>query len=225
MKGLFRAAMALGAAVLAMGQAPAPNWNTQFVETSGGHRVGNPAAKVKLTAFESYTCPHCANFEREAEGALRVVYIHSGNLSLEVRHIIRDPIDLTVAMLANCGPKEKFFDNHRVFMLSQSTWLAGAVNPSQARLNRWTSGDPAARRRNIAQDLGLYAIMENRGYTQSEANQCINDDAMARKLATDSAANGETYGVRGTPSFAINGTVLENVHTWQSLSAKIDERL
>lgn len=223
MKGKLRAMAALGMAILAM--AATPNWNTEIVATQGGHRVGNPDAKVRLVAFESYTCPHCANFERQAEGALRIVYIHSGNLSLEVRHIIRDPIDLTVTMLANCGPPSKFFDNHAAFMLGQESWLGKANGASQATVNRWTSGEMTARRRNIAQDLGLYTIMANRGYERSEVDRCLNDNAMARRLAEESAANGEKYGIHSTPSFAINGTVLDGTHSWQALQARIDERL
>ena len=223
MKRRFRAALALGMAVLAIGATP--NWNNEIVETATGHRVGNPDAKVGLVAFESYTCPACGNFERQAEGALRIVYIHSGDLSLEVRHIIRDPVDLTVAMLTNCGPASKFFANHAAFMLGQAAWLNKVNDAPQAMVNRWTSGEMTARRRNIAQDLGLYTVMANRGYERSEVDRCLNDNAMARGLAEQSVANGETDGIDSTPSFAINGAVQRNVHSWQALQPRIDQGL
>jgi len=223
MKGRLRAVLALGMAVLAIGATP--NWNNEVVETRAGHRVGNPDAKVKLVAFESYTCPACGNFERQAEGALRIVYIHSGNLSLEVRHIIRDPVDLTVAMLTNCGPASKFHMNHAAFMLGQASWLNKAANASEATTNRWYTGDEATRRRNIAQDLDFYAVMANRGYERTEVTRCLNDNAMAKKLADQAIANGATEGVEGTPSFAINGAVLEHVHSWRALQPLIDRGL
>jgi protein-disulfide isomerase len=215
--------LALGMAALAIGATP--NWNTEIVETAAGHRVGNPDAKIKLVAYESYTCPHCGEFERQGEGALRIVYIHGGNLSFEVRHIIRDPVDLTVAMLANCGPPGKFFGNHAAFMLGQASWLNKATDATQATRNRWTSGAQDARRRAIAQDLNLYAVMANRGYERPEIDRCLNDNAKAKALADRSKANGETPGVDGTPTFAINGTVLANVHTWRTLQAALDQRL
>jgi protein-disulfide isomerase len=223
MKRRLRAALALGMAVLTIGATP--NWNTEAVETATGHRVGNPDAKVKLVALESYTCPHCGEFERQGEGALRIVYIHSGDLSLEVRHVIRDPVDLTVAMLANCGPPSKFFANHAAFMLGQKAWLDKAANATQGQLNRWNGGTMVARRKAIAGDLGLYTVMANRGYERPEVDRCLSDDAVARKLAEQSETNGAIPGFEGTPSFLINGTLQDRVHTWRQLQPLIDQRL
>ena len=216
MKGIFRAAVVLGMAAMAIGATP--NWNTQVVKTTAGHRVGNPDAEVKLVAYESYTCPHCGEFERQGEGALRIVYIHGGKLSLEVRHIIRDPVDLTVAVLANCGPADKFFGNHAAFMLGQNAWLDKVQKASKGQVDRWNSGTMSARRKAIASDLGLYTVMANRGYERPEVDRCLNDNAKAEALA-------KTPGVDGTPTFAINGTVLDNVHTWRTLQPAIDGRL
>ena len=98
---------AIAAAMLlpiAGGHAAPANWTTTVAVTpSGGHVLGNPAAAHKLTEYISYTCPHCAQFDREASDPLRIYYVMSGKLSVEVRHFVRDPIDLTVAMLTNCG--------------------------------------------------------------------------------------------------------------------------
>ena len=50
------------------------NWNTQVaVSPSGSHVIGNPAAATKLTEYVSYTCPHCAEFDRQA-----VDHLHLG---------------------------------------------------------------------------------------------------------------------------------------------------
>src|SRR5690606_29822372 len=63
-------------AVLAI--AATGNWNATVAQTEGGHVLGNPAAKTKLTEFVSYTCPHCAHFEQESEGAIRLGWVQSG---------------------------------------------------------------------------------------------------------------------------------------------------
>ncbi len=223
MKRIFRTALVLGMAAIAIGATP--NWNNEVIKTAGGHRVGNPDAKVKLVAYESYTCPHCGEFERQGEGALRIVYIHGGDLSLEVRHIIRDPIDLTVAVLANCGSPDKFFGNHAAFMLGQNAWLDKADKATKGQVDRWNSGTMSARRRAIAADLGFYTVMANRGYERPEVDRCLNDNVKADALSRQSKANGDTPGVDGTPTFAINGTVLDDVHTWRSLQTALDGRL
>ncbi len=49
---------------------------------------------MKLIEYGSYTCPHCAVFAKESEAELKGKMIRSGGLSLEYRHLIRDPADL-----------------------------------------------------------------------------------------------------------------------------------
>jgi protein-disulfide isomerase len=205
--------------------APARNWNTAIAVTpTGSHVLGNPAAKVKLTEFISYTCPHCAHFDREGTDRLRVSGVAQGKVSIEVRHLVRDPIDMTVAMLTNCGPPAKFFLNHSAFLRSQDSWIGAANNASPAQQQRWTSGDMPSRMRAIASDFGFYAIMETRGYDHPTVDRCLADQAMAHKLAaqTESASK---LGVTGTPSFLINGDLLAGTHDWQSLQPQIEARL
>ena len=48
LRPIIKAAALLGAALMLSGQANS-NWNAVIAETAeGGHRIGNPAAKVKL---------------------------------------------------------------------------------------------------------------------------------------------------------------------------------
>ena len=103
-KGLVRAALLAAAAVLLSGQTRVrADWDTVVAETDLGHRVGNPDAKVKLVEFFSYTCPHCAEFAQQGEGAIKLGYVIPGTINVEYRHLIRDPVDLTVGMLVNCS--------------------------------------------------------------------------------------------------------------------------
>ena len=211
----------LGIAFVSVGAAP--NWNITVAQTDGGgHRLGNPAAKVKLMEFVSYTCPHCAHFETEAFDPLRVGYIAQGKVSVEVRHIIRDPVDLTAAMLAECGPKEKFFLNHSTFLRNQGTWLKKMSNLSAAQRNRWVSSNYAARRRAIAKDLGFYDLMSRRGYDQLAVDKCLADENFARQLAEQSEASAQEFSVEGTPSFVLNGALLAGTHSWDVLKPQID---
>lgn len=224
---LKAAALALAALPLsdAAGQQGGGNWLVTVAATDGGHRIGNPDAKVKLTEFVSYTCPHCAAFTRESEGVLKIGYIQPGNVSVEVRHLIRDPVDLTVAMLVNCGPVDKFPGNHDAFMLGQDEWIAPLAKMTAAQRQRWTTGDGASRRRAIAGDFHFYEIMERRGYSRSEADRCLADEATARELAENSAKDWELPGIGGTPSFAINGVVMPGTHVWSALERQIKEFL
>lgn len=223
MNRIARAAALALAAVLAV--AAAPNWSGTVAETANGHLIGNPQAKTQLIEFVSYTCPHCANFEKEAAGAIKLAWVQPGKVSVEVRHVIRDPIDLTVALLTNCGVKGKFQLNHAAFMLSHQEWMAKAQSATAAQKQRWSSGPYPARWRAIASDLGFYKRMEGRGYTAAQIDKCLSDEAAARRIVEASEAGSNAYGVTGTPSFALNGKLLPGVHSWAQLQAEVTPRL
>ena len=217
------AAAALAASTLLL-TAAAPNWLATVSEEGAGHRIGNPAAKVRLTEYVSYTCPHCAEFNREAEGPLQLAYIGTGKVNVEIRHLIRDPVDLTAAVLANCGPAAKFPQNHTAFLSGQAGWIGPMTSASSVQQQRWrVSG--AAGRRAIASDFGFYRIMERRGYSRAEVDRCLADDAQVRRLAEQSDKDWDKPGIGGTPSFAINGLVMPGTHNWASLARQLDDFL
>ena len=220
---LARLALAGLAAIAASAALAAPNWLTVVDTKGGGHAIGNPAAKVKLTEFVSYTCPHCGEFAQQSDAL--DVYVATGKVQVDVRHVVRDPIDLTAAMLANCGPAAKFPRNHAALILAQPKWLPVAQRASAGQQSRWYNGPGATRRRAIASDLKFYDIMLGRGYERVALDQCLSDEALAKRLADQSAADDAKWNVKGTPSFAIDGTMLAGTSTWNLLQLQLDARL
>lgn len=220
-RNLLRAA-AIGLAAT-FSVAAVQGWMVTFAETDGGHRMGDPDAAVQLIEFVSYTCPHCAHFERDSEGALKLGYVHEGKVAVEIKHLIRDKVDLTVAMVARCGAADKFFGNHTALMLSQDEWFAKGRALSPAQMARWNSGTPAQQLQAIAGDLGLYERMQTRGYEATELDACLADIGEAQAIVDRSVRDAQAYGIDGTPSFVVNGTKLEGVHSWQSLNLKLAE--
>lgn len=200
------------------------NWNTTVGRTATGHVIGNPEAKVKLVEFVSYTCPHCGTFAHEGDAALQIAYVGPGNVQLEVRHIVRDALDFTAALLTNCGEPAKFARNHTAMMLAQSKWLEVSANATAGQKQRWSVPDWRARTRAIASDHGFYPIMERRGYTRSELDRCLTDEAMAQRLVDATQASYTEFDVKGTPSFAIDGTLVDDVHNWATLQPELDAR-
>ncbi|MGB3794991.1 MAG: thioredoxin domain-containing protein [Alteraurantiacibacter sp.] len=197
--------------------AAAQNWNAEIVDTGKGHRIGNPDAPLQLVEFISYTCPHCAHFDAEAEAELRYHYVHEGYAAVEVRHMIRNPIDLAAALLTECGAPSRFFDNHKAMLATQEDWMARAQDLTQAQMARWQAGTLTARMRAIASDLQFDDLMESRGYSASEITACLGDDARAQAIAETSETNVAEFDVPGTPSFVLDGKLLEGVHTWVPL--------
>jgi protein-disulfide isomerase len=227
-RGWVKGAAIVAAAALLGGAAGTrstrADWDSVVVETELGHRIGNPDAKVKLIEFLSYTCPHCAEFAQQGDAPIKLAYVIPGKVSVEIRHLVRDPVDLTVGMLVNCGATAKFPANHNAFILAQDRWIAPLGRASGAQRARWTTAG-AAGRRAIASDFGFYAIMERRGYRRTDVDRCLADEAMATRLAETSAKEWDRPGVDATPTFAINGIVMPGTHTWPSLERQLKEFL
>lgn len=198
------------------------NWTFAVQEHDDGHILGNPDAPVKLVEYMSYTCSHCAEFFRNGEGAIRLAYIPSGKVSFEIRHLLRDPVDLTAAMLTQCGNPKKFIGNHDAILAKQDDWLETARDTTQAQRSRWQFGTVSARMQAIASDLGFYDIMETRGYTRAELDRCLTDETKAKSLAATSQRDVQTYGLQGTPSFVLNGKLLK-VYNWAGLQPILDK--
>jgi protein-disulfide isomerase len=225
LKQLIRPALALAAAALTLAAGPASNWNATVTRTPAqSHVVGNPAAKVKLTKWISYTCPACARFEVESDAALKLQYIRSGKVSVEVRHFVRDPVDLTVALLTNCGTKDRFQLNHAAFIRSQTVWLSNMARSTPAQQARWSNGDLPSRSRAIASDLRFYQIMATRGYDRIAVDRCLADTAMAKRLS-DGTEAGTKLGIDHTPSFSIDGQLLLGTSGWSILEPQLQARM
>lgn len=199
------------------------NWQSVIEPTERGHLIGNPRADVQLIEFVSYTCGHCANFAVEGEPALDLVLLMPGKMTLEVRPVIRNALDLTVSLLAACGDPAKFKERHRTFMTTQSRWLDKARQAPASQQAIWGRGDRDARL-NAAQALDLDDMLTNRGQSIAEVNACLMDDAAAQALIDNGRADQQEFAVPGTPSFALDGALLDRVHTWDALYAVLSER-
>ena len=101
--------------------------------------------------------------------------------------------------------------------------MATARKASQAQRTRWSFGTNVARWRAIASDLGFYAIMEARGYDRPELDRCLADQAKATALADTSQRDVQALSIPGTPSFVLNGTLLDNVHSWDALKPYVEK--
>ncbi|CAH0497462.1 thioredoxin domain-containing protein [Novosphingobium sp. CECT 9465] len=231
-KAIATAALALGAiATLTGAGKPAKplsraNWVAAGSLTPDGHHLlGNPAAPLRLVEYVSYTCSHCATFEVQSEAQLKIGMVAPGKGAIEVRNFVRDPIDMTVALLTNCVPANRFFPLHSAFMRNQSTWMVPATNSTEAQRQRWTTGPFAARTRAIASDFKFYEFMAARGMDRTAVDRCLADESLAKKLAAQTDEAVDKYFVTGTPSFMVDGVLLAGTHDWALLKAQLEARL
>lgn len=208
---------------------PAPNngdWTTVVSKTpEGGFVMGNPNAKVKLVEFGSLTCPHCADFEEKGGKALVDDYVKKGLVSWEFRNFVRDPFDMTATLLARCGGAASFFGLTRNLFADQKDWIGKIQAADPAKMQALQTMPPAQQFSTIADLGGLKQYASMRGVPRAKADQCLADQAEVTQLVqmnTDAVTN---YNVPGTPTFLINGAIVEKTATWDALEPKIKEAL
>ena len=198
----------------------ATNYASQVTIGAGGsHIQGNPNARVKLVEYVSYTCPHCANYTAESSSPLTSRFVTPGTVSVEIRHVVRDPIDLAMTVAVNCGSSSRFFSRHSSMMANQTQILTRVRALPRATIEGWQNAPEGQRLRRVADDSGVTAWMRTRGFTAAQINSCLADEALQERLVA--MTNGATAaGVTGTPSFGINGRLdtANGIHDWTNLS-------
>ena len=204
---------------------PAPagtSWSATVNETPEGNFVmGNPDAKLKLVEYGSFTCSHCADFAETASPEIRE-RVDTGKMSYEFRTYVRDPIDLTTALLARCGGKDVFYPLSEQFFANQKA-MFDKVQGQEGAFKGVEQLPPAQRPVAIAQIAGLIDFAKQRGISEDQAKQCLANTATAEKLAKGVEAANNQYQIQGTPSFLINGVLVDNVANWATLQPKLKE--
>jgi protein-disulfide isomerase len=202
-------------ALLTVSAARAPDWTrTVTVTPAGAYVLGNPKARVKLVEYASYTCPHCAHFAAESAAPLRAT-IRSGSTSWELRHLVRDRLDLAAAILARCTGRQGFFGSTEAIFAAQDQWLMRGMQYEQLNGSQLRLYGQADQLRALADGSGLTALVQARGLTPTATAACFADEAgIARITAMTGAKPPE---VTGTPTFFINGRVVPRATDWSSL--------
>jgi hypothetical protein len=101
LKTIVKAAALVGRALL---QRPdQPQLDHRGRQTADGPSHRQSRGQGEAGRIRQLHLPALRAFTREADDRIKLAYVTPGNVSLEVRHLIRDPVDLTAVMLANCG--------------------------------------------------------------------------------------------------------------------------
>ncbi len=208
--------------------APIPKMAMSFTSqvtrgSDGSHILGNPDAAVKLVEYVSYTCSHCKNFVEQSNAAL-LGHITSGRVSLEVRHLVLSAPDIGMTVAAQCGRPDRFFSRHDALMALQPSVLARASALTQAQVDRIRALEPLPRVRALAADTGVIAWMQRRGFTAPQIDSCFSDQAILDRIEAMRSAAIAT-GVTGTPTFAINGQLVADAHSWPALQPALDRSI
>jgi protein-disulfide isomerase len=187
------------------GPAAATNWLQHVERTAeGGYRMGNPNARLKLVEYGSVTCPHCAEFAEANDRQLRDKFVRTGRVSFEYRPFVIFPSDPGIFMLLACQAPERFFDTLDQLYATQESWRAqiGAHEQELRRLQLNAMVPLAVRA------TGVDALFRRQGLSQQQVDTCLADPAGLQRLMDRNHA-AEALGVQGTPTFFLNGRMVD----------------
>lgn len=218
----MRILLAVAAVTLATAAAPQPakDWRTTAtVSPTGSVLVGNPAAKVKLVEYLSFTCSHCAEFAHEAHVPLHDTLVRQGRVQVETRAAVRDGFDLAAWSVARCAPVSRFSALSGEIFAQQATWTERGNTYVQANGEKLKSLPLPRQMRSFADGAGLTAIGARHGLTSAAFDTCLANPALGKQL--DAMTRAAFAKIPGTPGFEINGKLVEDVAGWSGLQTAL----
>lgn len=208
----------------------APNggdWTKTVTQTAeGGMLLGNPDAKVKVVEFGSMTCPHCAEFSEKGAKELVNEYVKSGQVAWEFRNFVRDPLDITMSLVARCaGANPQFFQMTDAMYADQKNIFNKFQAVPPAQLQALQSQPPVQQFGQIAQYAGLQEWAAQRGLPSGRTSQCLSNQSEIERLVGMNTEAVNQFNIPGTPAFVINGELAADTANWETLEPKLRDAL
>ena len=202
--------------------APAPagqNWEETVVATAdGGHLMGNPNAPIKLVEYGARSCPTCGAFGREAYKPLTEKYVSTGKVSFEFRDfLVHGASDVALTLLGQCGSVESFFPLLEQTYQNQIPMLDKLQQMPQAQQAALQGKSPTAVATALAEQMGAIDFVKQRGIPEAKARACLADQKQLEIMAKPTEKAMQDGSVTGTPTFFLNGKVVEGAVTWADI--------
>jgi protein-disulfide isomerase len=169
--------------------------------------MGDPNAPVKITEFSDFQCPYCKNFVDETEALIVENYVATGKVYFVYvpygpggNYI--GPESEDAAMAAFCaGDQGKFWEYHDMLFANQTGENVGDFTEKR-----------------------LVAFAETLGLDVNEFQSCFSSKKYSDKLA-EGLAEGKQAQIGGTPSFLVNGQLIEGAEKFPAFQQAIDTAL
>lgn len=223
------AAKANTTATPATKQAPARDWTKVVSATKdGGYMMGNPAAKIHVIEYASYTCPHCKRFHDEGLPKL-LAYVQAGKATYEFRtFLIHGAIDVIPSLITYCQTPQRFFPVTDVFYNHFDEWTKGLGAITSAEQETYKNKPILEALNFYASKGGVVDFLRRQGLPGGQVTACLNKQATLTRLQDAQKKGVDGFGVNSTPTFIVNGDKLPpatNADLFADLDAKIKSLL
>jgi len=158
---------------------------------------GNANAPVTIIEFSEYQCPFCGRFARDTLPSIVRDYVDTGKVKFVYRDFVVHSSSQDAQEAAECAKEQdKFWEYHDVLYENQQNLDIESL-------------------KGYASDIGLET---------NSFNSCLNSRKYKDEVDKDTA-DGRTAGVRGTPTFFINGKKFVGAQPYEKFKTEIEAAL
>ena len=166
--------------------------------------IGNEDAKITIIEYASLSCSHCADFHVNTLETLKKEYIDTGKVKMVFRDYPFNYPALLGSMVLRCIPENYRYDYMNALFKLQPDW----VN----KKNKKTIQE-------------LYKIMQSGGMTKEEYDACIYNTDLENEILEGVMEAQNQFNIKSTPSFIINGKLIEGNKSIKEFRQIIDKIL
>ena len=163
--------------------------------------IGNKDSPITIIEYASMSCSHCADFHINTLPQLIEKYVDTGKIKIVFRDFPFNYPALLGSMVVRCIPKDARYEYTQALYKLQHKW----VNRENAKTTQ-----------------ELYKIMQSGGMAKKEFNNCINNVDLEKGILQSLMNAQSEFDIKSTPSFLINGLLVEGNKSLKDFSKIID---
>jgi len=165
------------------------------------HYLGNNKAKITIIEYSSFSCPACANYNKDIFPKIKEQYIDNDLILYIVRNYPANEPGLYSAVISECFSNEHF-KTAKILYNSQEKWLY---------------------RKDFKNVLkNIFRLSQ---YNMNNFDLCINDEKLKDEILEKAFYAAKTLKVNSTPDLYINGDRIMGEKNFKNISNIIDKYL
>jgi protein-disulfide isomerase len=166
--------------------------------------IGDKNAPITIIEYASMSCSHCADFHTNTLESIKTEYVDTGKVKFVFRDFPFNYPALLGSMVVRCIPNDLRYDYMNALFQLQPSW----VNRENAKTTK-----------------ELFKIMQSGGMTKEEFDTCITNVDLENEILQGVIAAQNEFNIKSTPSFLINGTLVEGNKSLKEFRQIIDKIL
>ena len=162
---------------------------------------GNENARIKIIAYESLTCSHCADFHIDVYPQLKKEYIDTGLAKIEFRHFPLDMAAFNASKIVQCKSDQSLEILESLYS-NQQAWVKG----------------------NTVEEINnnLKKFIEKEGF-KIDFEKCVNNKEIEDFVLNDRIEGTKNFKVNATPTIIINNKKFEKSLNYKNLKKSLEK--